>query len=293
MSVLLLNSPLDRVETPETPEARRARLSQYDTPRWVAQTIVEHCGLARWSSGLVIEPACGTGSFLHAVPAHLQAIGVEIDEERAAEAARATGRTVVVGDFRQVTLPERAQCLIGNPPFDAQLVAQFMQRAHTLLEPEGFVCFILPAYLFQTSSKVLAYREKWSLYQQLMPRNLFPNLKLPLVLARFVKDGRRLLHGFFLYEETADTNAMPAAVKATLQASAKPGSVWRHAVHEALCGLGGSATTAQIYRAIEPKRPTGNPWWKEQIRKVLQTHAGFVRAGDAWTLASDAQVAVA
>ena len=47
-------------------------------------------------------------------------------------------------------------------------------------------------------------------------------------------------------------------------------SVWATALVEVLANLGGSAPLDTIYRAMEPRRPTGNRWWKEKIRQVAQ-----------------------
>jgi exoribonuclease II len=53
-------------------------------------------------------------------------------------------------------------------------------------------------YCLQTSSTVEQLSKEFSIHQQLLPRNLFPRLKLPLVFARFVKERHRQLFGFLL-----------------------------------------------------------------------------------------------
>src|SRR3546814_2869563 len=55
----------------------------------------------------VIEPSCGTGSFLSAIPQHLPAYGVDIDPDIAAVAKANSGRQVIIGDFRSIELPEQ------------------------------------------------------------------------------------------------------------------------------------------------------------------------------------------
>ncbi|MGX9221850.1 hypothetical protein ACWV27_26135 (plasmid) [Massilia varians] len=67
----------------------------------------------------------------------------------------------------------------------------------------GQAGFILPAYAFQTASRVVGYAERWALSQSMIPRNLFPGLSLPLVFATFEKGRRRTMIGFALYRETA------------------------------------------------------------------------------------------
>lgn len=247
---------------------------------------MHHIGVADWKSGTFVEPACGTGAFLLAAPQQVRAIGVEIDPVRAELARLATGREVIVGDFCEVETPFDVDCFVGNPPFDAKVIQGMLSKAHGMLGRDGFVSFILPAYVFQTSSKVLGYREQWSIYQDLMPRNIFPGLSLPLVLARFVKDGRRLLSGFFLYEEVGDVQQMDGAVRQALGTGGGKGSVWRSVVADAVAAFGGKAKLDQIYQYVEPKRPTGNPWWREQVRKVLQAGKHFQRDGDCWVMAA-------
>lgn len=266
------------------PADAQTLLGQYDTPRWVAEAIVERCGLTSWTSGLLVEPTCGTGSFLHAIPPQIYAIGVEIDPARAAIAWKETGREIIVSDFRQASIPDQIDCMVGNPPFDSQFISGMLHKAYHHLKKDGFACLILPAYIFQTASTVLEYQQKWSIYQDFMPRNLFPGLKLPLVLARFVKDGRRCLGGFFLYQETADVARMNRDSQATLKHSKRSGSVWRQVVLDALAKLGGQARLDQLYQAIEPNRPTTNPWWKEQVRKVLQSGDVFFKEDGTWNL---------
>src|SRR3989344_3740368 len=98
------------------------------------------------------------------------------DHHRAAQARALSGRRVITGDFLAVDLPSEAAAIIGNPPFNAAVVASFLDRAHTLLRDGGRCGFILPAYIHQTHSKVLCYAKYWSIRTELRPRNLFPGL---------------------------------------------------------------------------------------------------------------------
>lgn len=258
-------------------EAVGAALHQWFTPRWVAEAIVErHYGDLDMGD-CVLEPSCGPGSFLHALPQHVDAIGVEIDPVLAERARRATGREVITGDFLEVEIKRQVTHVIGNPPFDAAMIHGFLGRAHDLL-PDGGTCgFLLPAYVLQTSSKVLAMNEKWSMSQELMPRNIFPRLKLPLVFTMFRKDRVRTLVGFFLYREAADVRALPREVRAALAADGV-GSVWRRAVRAAFLRLGRTkATLAELYATVE--RPTKNEFWREAVRRTLQVYREFRSAG--------------
>jgi adenine-specific DNA-methyltransferase len=260
-----------------------AVLHQWFTPRWVCEAIIDRYYRTLGLADSVIEPSCGDGRFLEAIPPGIPAVGVEIDPVMA-DRARATGRRVITGDFLTAEIPGRFTHAIGNLPFDARLVHGFLARAHELLEEGGQCGFLLPAYVLQTSSKVMALNQRWSISQELMPRNIFPRLSLPLVFAQFRKDPQRTLVGFFLYREAADVARLPRDVQDALQGPSK-GSVWRQAVRRAFTRLGlARATLDVLYNAVE--RPSENRFWREKVRQVLQVYPEFKRAGDGvWTLA--------
>lgn len=261
-------------------------LHQWFTPRWVTEAIVERHLADLTSSDTVLEPSCGDGRFLLAIPEHVDAIGVEIDPAVADAARLATGRDIITGDFLTAEIPRPVTHVVGNPPFDAATIHGFLDRAHGLL-PDGGTCgLLLPAYVLQTSSKVMSMNRRWSISQELMPRNIFPRLHLPLVFAMFRKDRARTLVGFFLYREAADVRAMPKATRETLATDALRGSVWRRAVRAAFDAIGTArATLADLYAAVE--RPSENQFWREKVRQVLQTYPEFRPvAPGAWELAT-------
>ncbi|MBN3729513.1 class I SAM-dependent methyltransferase [Burkholderia sp. Tr-20390] len=248
-------------------------LGQYPTRVWVAEAIVDRFFPDLDSHDCIIEPACGPGAFLGAIPSHVPAVGVELDPAIADVARRETGRTVVVGDFRTEPLNCRPTLILGNPPFKLSVIDGFLDRAHQMLPEGGRVGFILPAYAFQTAARVAAYADRWSLEQQFLPRNIYDGLRLPLVFAQFSKDRRRTLIGFALYGEVADVQRLRAPYREAL--SAGNGPVWARVVERALAQLGGEADLAQIYAEIEGKRPTKTQYWREQVRKVVRTHRWF------------------
>lgn len=254
-----------------------AALSQWFTPRWVCEAIIDRHYPRLDLADVVLEPSCGDGRFLQVLPDEVNAIGVEIDPVLAERARLATGRPIITGDFLTADIPGPVTHVIGNPPFEARLIHGFLDRAHGLLEDGGSCGFLLPAYVLQTSSRVMSMNRRWSISQELMPRNIFPRLRLPLVFAMFRKDRVRSLVGFFLYREAADVAAMPKDVQLALQQPAK-GSVWRRAVRAAFERAGTtSATLDSLYAVIE--RPSENRFWREKVRQVLQTYPEFRRAG--------------
>ena len=287
MAPSLLDLPAS--EAPTTPRplehaaARRRRLGQFFTPRWVAEAIVERhfSGLA--SGEVVMDPTCGDGRFIAALPSHVRAIGVEIDHAVGERARASTGREVILGDFRHAPLPVAdgdVSALVGNPPFDAALIGEILGRAHSLLVDGGRCGLILPAYVLQTSSKVMDMAQRWSISTELMPRNLFPGLSLPITFTMFTKDSQRRMFGFYLYPEAADVAALPAPVRQVLTEGPAAGSVWRAAVHDAFDRLSSAETALQdLYGVIEGRRPTTNRHYQASVRKVLQTYPEFESRG--------------
>lgn len=142
-------------------------LGQYMTPEWAAQELVESFYGDLGDADLVLEPSCGTGSFLKAIPPHVLAVGVEIDPNLAEVARTNSGRRVLCGDFRMIDLGDiEPTVVIGNPPFSVKLLNAFLDRSALLL-PEGGRCgFLLSTYLFQTPSTVLRWNEVWSMDQR-------------------------------------------------------------------------------------------------------------------------------
>lgn len=261
-----------QIRSPEAMESasRVKALGQYPTPVWIAEAIVDRYFPDLGERDCVIEPACGPGGFLGAIPSSVTAIGVEIDGVVADKARKMTGRRVLEGDFQTIPLDIVPTAIIGNPPFNMKVVDGFLDRAHHLL-PEGGRCgFILPAYAFQTAARVAGYADKWSLMQEMIPRNIYPGLSLPLVFAMFSKDRRKTMVGFAFYREAVDMQGLARPYREAVAAGAGP--VWAVVVTEALRRLGGEADVQSLYAEIEGRRPTRTSFWKEQIRRTLRRY---------------------
>lgn len=252
------------------------KLCQFFTPLWVAEALVERHFPRLDMADMVIEPTCGQGGFLKAIPSHVPAVGIEIDSVMAEVARKESGRQVVVGDFRTVPLEVQPTAIIGNPPFVADVFDGVLDRCHSLLPEGGRAGFILPTYFFQTASRVSRYAEQWSISHELLPRNAFHSrMRTPLTFAVFSKDAKRLLVGFALYRETADVQAMTRPYREALAATR--GSVWKTVCRVALERLGGRARLSDIYAEIENNRPTLSNTWREKIRQTLRTYSDAFR----------------
>lgn len=255
---------------------RSRQLGQFMTPFWAAERLVEKYFAKLSSSDLVLEPSAGTGAFLRAIPSHIPAVGVEIDSALAAEARRSSGRQVVEGDFRTISLSLHPTHIIGNPPYETQVIEQMLERCHQILPMDGQVGWILPAYFLQNPSRVMDYSSRWSLTADHLPRTLFPRLSHPLVFAMFRKSLNRTLVGFALYEEAAAVADLEARYRKMLGNTV--GATWRTIVGEALASLGGEASLEMLYRVIEGKRPSNNRFWREKIRQQCQLY--YQRTGE-------------
>jgi site-specific DNA-methyltransferase (adenine-specific) len=260
-----------------------ADLGQWFTPSWAAEQIVEQEFAWLPAGANVVEPSCGDGAFLCTMPEAWNATGVEIDPVVAARAQAASGRPVIVGDFLGVDLTHlgQVQAIIGNPPFQADLIAGFLDRSAQLLAEGGRAGLILPAYVMQTSSKVERMAAKFSISQKMLPRNLFPRLKLQLVFATFTKDRARRLDGFLLYREAQEIRAIEQRWQQAVAGARDTRGTWYGVVHEIIVALGGEADLEHVYSAIQPKRPSDNPHWKAKVRQVLQHPSRFTRIGHA------------
>lgn len=255
-----------KVSAPEEGHMQRA-LSQWMTPFWAAEALVQRHFSDLTGNDVVWDPTCGTGAFLGAIPTHVQAIGSEIDPALAEVARRRTGRRVITGDARQVNFHLRPTAVISNPPFQMAIVDEILERAREWLPKDGRAGFLLPCSALQTASRVVRYSENWSLTAEMLPRTLFPGLQYPLSFVIFTKDLRRAMVGLALYQESDDVANMPEAVREVLERGQQ---TWVQVVGEALDRLGGRGRLEDIYRMVEPRRPSEGRWWKEQVRKVCQ-----------------------
>ncbi|SHR21559.1 DNA methylase [Mycobacteroides abscessus subsp. abscessus] len=251
-------------------------LGQFPTPAWAAEALVRQHLSDLGGTDFVLEPTCGAGRFLAAIPPHIDAIGVEIDPVLAEQARALTGRQVITGDIRVVDVPTRPTVVLGNPPFETKLIEQILQKVHGLLVADGRVCFVLPAFFFQTARRVVRYSEQWSIRQECLPRNLYHGLKHPLVFAEFTKDQRRVLVGFSLFHEMAFLQALPKPIREAVDAGPM---TWPAIVRKAIDEHGGTASLAEIYDYVADRRPTQNPAWREQVRKVCQLHTQRISRG--------------
>lgn len=255
---------------------KRHELEQFFSPFWCAERLVEEFFPDLGPQDYVADLGTGLGAFLAAVPAHVPAIGVEIDPELAQRAREMTGREVICGDFRTVSLPQRPTAIIGNPPFKRSMRDAYLDVAYDLLPENGRCGAILPANALTFSGPVQRLQSRWSMQQTLLPRQLFPRAKFPFIFVLFTKDFVRKLHGFFLFDEAGEVGRAPKAVKMVLLNGRPHRSVWRALIEDALDAHRGSATREQIRAYVAPRRSSKNPFWWDRLREILNNSGAFV-----------------
>src|SRR3546814_3467680 len=97
----------------------------------------------------------------------------------------------ILGDFRTIDLGQRkVEALVGNPPFEMDVIEGFLDRAHQILPDDGLVAMVLPAYAFQTPSRVSKWMDRFAIDVNMIPRTLFPGLSKPLVWAKYTKTSQ-------------------------------------------------------------------------------------------------------
>lgn len=263
-------------------EYNKSPLSQYHTPRWAAEMLYDAHFSHLGPSDLLLEPTCGNGSLLASVPLNVPCIGIEIDPALVVKARRLTNRPVIEGDCLTADISEygKVTAVFGNPPFVMELFEKLLERCANLLGIGQKAGFIIPAYFFQTSQTVCRLGRKWSIQQEMLPRDIFPSLIKPLMFGTFIRDNSPQLIGFRLYPETAALKEFSdEAKKELMYGMGKTRGVWKTAISNALNKLGGKASLGDIYSTMRDNRPTKNEYWKEQIRKVLQQHFIKIETG--------------
>lgn len=258
----------------------RATLNQYFTPTWAAELLVQRHFPRLGADDIACDPSCGDGRFLLAIPDGVQAFGVEIDPAQAEAAARNSGRTVICDDFLRAEIPQRPTVIIGNPPYDSDLIDAFLDRCHDLLDYGGRIGFLLPVYYLQTASKVVDINRRFSIEQELLPRNLFEGMSKPVMWCNFTKARRTVLSGFFLYQELDALRGMHPELRSLMVGNASTAHCWRDVVAAALQACGGRAKLPQLYACIEANRPTSNPWWREKVRQIAGRHFVRIQPGE-------------
>ncbi|MBA4071020.1 MAG: SAM-dependent methyltransferase [Gemmatimonas sp.] len=250
----------------------------YPTPLYLAEEIIARYFSDLDRDDLVLEPCAGDGRLLQAIPAHVPAVGIELDSRRAQLARERTGRRVLTGDALTVPLDFVPTCVVSNPPFELRWFEAFLARMFPIMPMDARVGMLIPCSLLQTSRTVVRLARQWSLRQDMIPRDIFPGLSVPLAFALLSKSKQRTLVGFAFYHTVAAVRDLPKATQALLDRN-DGGPVWASAVTATLRALGGEASLHRIYDALEGCRPTRTRFWREKVRQTLRAYHQRVGKG--------------
>jgi hypothetical protein len=272
--------------------------TQGQTPLYVAEMLWErHFAKHIQRTDILLEPTCGRGAFLRAIPPRIAAFGIERDADLAQAARLTSGRPVIVGDIATAAVPQAPTQILGNPPFVLGLLLQLLDRARGWFTEDGQRAgLILAAEMLSTPATVARLARHWRIEQELLPRTLFHKMRTPILFVQFIHDRhtatQRRLVGFGLYPEALAFRDLPPASKALLTDTPLPS--WRALAAQGLRQLGGRGSLAEIYAAVEGPAAAsgklqGNRFWQPKLRQVLQLGPDFEQVGrGAWALAGSA-----
>ncbi|MFJ6099362.1 DEAD/DEAH box helicase family protein [Williamsia muralis] len=142
-------------------QARRNTLNAHYTDPAIAQALWKALGDAGFSSGRVLEPGCGSGTFIAYAPESAQMVGVELDSTTAQVAAALHPTAQIRNEgFETTHVPQQSfAAAIGNVPFgDFRLYDpahnqgrhsihnHFIIKALDLTAPGGYVAVVTSRY---------------------------------------------------------------------------------------------------------------------------------------------------
>lgn len=176
----------------------KENLGQFFTPSHIVKQMV---ALIQ-NNGVIIEPSCGPGAFLHQLPEN--AVGIELDKTVAHPKA-------LIMDFFDCTI--KADTIIGNPPyvryqdihpdtlpklpsgFDnrSNLYLFFIEHSINLLNDGGELIFIVPRDFIKTTSALklnerLYTQGGFTYWQEFGDEKVFADASPNVVIFRWVKN---------------------------------------------------------------------------------------------------------
>lgn len=245
--------------------------SYHPTPSWFAAAMVEKYLTDLTPDDLVCEPSCGDGAILREIPADVRAFGIELDATLAERARTSSGRPVITGDALTVELPERPTRLISNIPFRVSFLNRLLDRYYNVLEEgdNATITLLVPVFALQSSTRVARYIERFSLRCDIIPRDIFPGLPLPLAIASFTKSRDRWLAGVAFFTEVAEQKRFPREIRDLMDRAQT--NVWVAVIMKALEHLGGRGSVDEVTRYVSGYRPTRTEHWREAIRKHIRS----------------------
>lgn len=144
---------------------RQQELGFFETPPEIADRMAAFLDMQPGQR--VLEPSCGTGNLIVALPTFVKVWAVEVDPEIAARCADRTGKThghtPIVGDFLDLALSSPGvdiDAVTMNPPFAKSRDIAHVRAAFNLLRAGGrFAAIVSEGPFFRQDREATSFRE--------------------------------------------------------------------------------------------------------------------------------------
>ena len=149
----------------------QAKMGYYPTPETVLALIKKMVKIEGDPSQFsVIDPCCGTGEFVRAMPQGVNTYGIELDRYRYHEAKKTVGHCCFGDALADLKATNNAfSCLYLNPPYDwsvnmsgrpERMEYRFLRATLKYLKKGGLLIFIIPGSTLTRCAQILSYQFK-------------------------------------------------------------------------------------------------------------------------------------
>ena len=149
----------------------QAKMGYYPTPETVLALIKKMVKIEGDPSQYsVLDPCCGTGEFVRAMPQGVNTYGIELDRHRYHEAGKTVGNCCFGDALADLKATNNAfSCLYLNPPYDwsvnvsgrpERMEYRFLQATLKYLKKGGLLIFIIPGSTLTKCAQILSYQFK-------------------------------------------------------------------------------------------------------------------------------------
>ena len=149
----------------------QAKMGYYPTPETVLGLIKKMLKIEGDSSRYcVLDPCCGTGEFVRAMPQGVNTYGIELDRHRYHEAGKTVGNCCFGDALADLKATNNAfSCLYLNPPYDwsvnesgrpERMEYRFLRATLKYLKHGGLLIFIIPGSTLTRCAQILSFHFK-------------------------------------------------------------------------------------------------------------------------------------
>jgi predicted RNA methylase len=149
----------------------QARMGYYPTPETVLGLIKKMVNIeGDPSQYFVLDPCCGTGEFVRAMPDGVKTCGIELDRHRYHEAKKTVGNCCFGDALSDLKATNNAfSCLYLNPPYDwsvnvtgrpERMEYRFLRATLKYLKHGGLLIFVIPGSTLTRCAELLSFQFK-------------------------------------------------------------------------------------------------------------------------------------